>query len=79
MLWGNLVPVILGTAAFAAFIGSSYTTHTNHESMNIATQGLKKASEQLSTANTALGTLKDAQSSVNNLHKGFLCPTPEGE
>ncbi|HFK1409900.1 HBL/NHE enterotoxin family protein [Bacillus sp. AF62] len=65
---GTLVPVILGTAAFAAFIGSSYTAYTNYESMNTAKEGLKRASEQLSTANTALGTLKGAQSSINNLH-----------
>lgn len=65
---GVLVPVILGVAALSTLAGAGYTAYTNYDSMNNAKDGLKKASQQLTTANEALGTLKGAQSSVNNLH-----------
>ncbi|MDA1775104.1 HBL/NHE enterotoxin family protein [Bacillus cereus] len=65
---GTLVPVILGVGALSVLAGAGYTAYTSYEAMNSAKEGLKEASKQLSAANTALGTLKGAQSSVNNLH-----------
>ncbi|HHL0974558.1 TPA: HBL/NHE enterotoxin family protein [Bacillus cereus] len=66
---GVLVPVILGVGAISLLAGAGYASYNNYTSMNTAKEGLKKASQQLAMTNTALATLKGAQSSVNNLYK----------
>ncbi|OQR53358.1 HBL/NHE enterotoxin family protein [Bacillus sp. CDB3] len=66
---GIMVPVILGVGALATISGGGYTAYANYDSMSNAKEALKNATQQLSTTRSALVTLKEAQSSVGNLHK----------
>ncbi|MBG0969263.1 HBL/NHE enterotoxin family protein [Bacillus sp. SRB3LM] len=66
---GILIPVILGVGALAIIAGGGYEAYTNYDSMNNAKEGLENATQQLSTARSALITLTEAQSAVGNLHK----------
>ncbi|PEZ44436.1 hypothetical protein CN345_04435 [Bacillus thuringiensis] len=66
---GTLVPVILGVGALATIAAGGYLAYANYDSMNTAKEGLKNATQQVSTARLAITTLQGAQSSVKNMHE----------